>query len=188
MKSDKNIFLLKIALVAVALIIFANQYGHRDALSLAGVLATIPLVFVIDLLEYLTKRKFSHALQIAYLFFILIAAIIGNSLMVYSMGAIYDKVVHFCSGALTVFAARELYGKEIANQRAIIKFFFYVGIAALIAVAWETYEFLIDQLFSADMQRAANQSSITDTMIDMIAALAGAIGAWVFLNWTKRKI
>jgi uncharacterized membrane protein YjdF len=187
MKSDKNIFLLKIALVVIVLIIFANQFGSRDALSLAGVLSTIPLVFAVDFVEYLTKRKVSHALQLAYLFFILVASIIGNSLMVYNLGPIYDKIVHLYSGVLTVFIVRELFGKEISGQRTIVKFLFYIGVTALAAVVWEIYEFSLDQIFGTNMQRAI-EWGVVDTMIDMIAAIAGGIMAWVFMRLTKQKI
>ncbi|MCL2037864.1 hypothetical protein FWG95_02580 [Candidatus Saccharibacteria bacterium] len=185
MKSDKNIFLLKIALVVIILIIFANQLGSRDAVGLAGVLSMIPLVFLVDMLGHLMKRKISNMLELAYLFFLLLSAIIGTGLMVYNMGPVYDKVVHVFSGVLTVFAVREFWGKEIAKQRPLIKFMFYVGIAALIAVTWEIYEFTIDQTLGTDMQRVIDWG-VADTMIDMIGALVGAVGAWIFLNWTKK--
>ena len=185
-KADKNIFLLKIALVVVVLIIFANQLGHRDVVGLAGVLAMIPLLFLVDGIEHVTKRKISHGLELAYLFFILISAIIGTGLKVYDMGLVYDKVVHFCSGVLIVFAVRELWDKEIAKQRALIKFLFYVGIAALIAVTWETYEFTIDRLFGTDMQKVI-ESGVADTMIDMISSVSGAIVTFVFLQVHEKK-
>ncbi len=186
MKNDNNILFFKFSLVIITLIIFANQLGHRDILGLAGVLTTIPLIFAADIFEHFTKQKISHALELTYLFFILFGSIIGLNMMAFDMGQVYDKVVHFLSGILTVLVVRELFGKEILKQRTVIKFFFYAGMAALVAVAWETYEFLIDVIFNADMQRTI-QWGTHDTMIDLIAAVSGGIVIWVFLH-AKRKV
>ncbi len=164
---SRNIFLLKITLVVVTLIIFANNFGHRDVISLIGILMTIPLLFAVDIVKALTKRKISHGLELAYLIFILMAQIIGIDLMVYNTGFVYDKIVHFCSGILTVFMARELFGKDTSEMHhKLARFLFYVGITTLVAILWETFEFLMDQLFGTTMQHV-DQWGVSDTMIDM---------------------
>jgi uncharacterized membrane protein YjdF len=185
MKADRNIFLLKIALVIVTLMIFQDQMSTREMLGLISVLGTIPLIFAIDVVEFFSKRKFSRALQISYLFFILMASIIGSNLMFYNHGFVYDKLAHIASGVLTVFMVRELFGRHISGQNAVVAFFFFVGIAALVAVAWESYEFSIDHFFGYDMQRI--RTGTADTMVDMMTAVGGSIVGFTILRWSQRK-
>ena len=187
MENRRNIFLIKATLVLVALVIFACEFNNRDPFNLGGVLVTIPLVFACDVIGCFAKRKISPSLEIAYLFFILMASTIGVGLMAYHSGFFYDKVAHFCSGVLTIFAARELFGKDATKMRPLINFMFYVGLAALVAVVWEAFEFLMDLTMGTDMQRVVRWNGIQDTMVDMLAVMIGAIGTWVVLH-RRRKI
>jgi len=186
MESKRNIFLIKATLVFITLVIFTYEFGRRDAVNLSAVLAAIPLVFAVDVVGYFTKRKISPSLEVAYLFFILMASTVGVGLMAYHSGFTYDKIVHFCSGILTIFMARELFGKDAVKMRPLINFMFYIGLAALVAAVWETFEFTMDQILGTDMQRVIKWG-VKDTMVDVLAAMVGAIGTWVILHQRKRR-
>jgi uncharacterized membrane protein YjdF len=160
-------------------------HNHRDIITLSGILITIPLIFLIDILQALLKRKFSYGLEVAYLLFVALSAHIGAGLDAYGAGFVYDKFVHFCSGILSVMVAYELFKKETVRLSGVAKFFFYIGTVMLVAIIWEIFEFTIDQLFQANLQRVRG-TGVSDTMVDVISAFGGGVLTWLLLVIRKK--
>ncbi len=146
-------------------------------------LATIFLPFVPDFFR-LRKFEASTPLILAYEVFLIVAMVLGIDLNWYSEVLVtasndsyYDKIVHFSSGILVVAAGQEffeLFRRQSGSKKDILWFqiLFLVSAVALVAVGWECYEFLYDEVFGGHMQELV-KSGVSDTMWDMIASLMG---------------
>ncbi len=146
-------------------------------------IATIILPYVPDLFRSF-KVEFSTPLTLAYEVFLLIAMVFGIDLNWYSEMLVlasgdsyYDKIVHFASGALVAVAAQELFSlherrNNPQNPQKWFQILFLLGAVALVAVGWECFEFLYDELCGGHMQELV-KSGVADTMWDMIASLIG---------------
>lgn len=145
--------------------------------------ATIVLPYIPDIFQ-LFKIKFSSPLALAYEIFLVVAMVLGIDFNWYSEVLIaanndsyYDKIVHFFSGILVAAVAQELFALHAcqSGQRKNVKWFqalFLMGAVALVAVSWECYEFLYDQICGGHMQELV-KSGVADTMWDMIASFVG---------------
>lgn len=147
-------------------------------------LVTIFLPYVPDLFR-LARVQFSSQLVLAYEFFLIIALVLGIDLNWYSEMLVtaahdsyYDKIVHFASGILVAVAGQELfnlYQQQNQSTSRPVRWFqvlYLFGCVALVAVGWECFEFLYDQIGGGHMQELV-KSGVADTMWDMIAALIG---------------
>lgn len=146
-------------------------------------LATIVLPYAPDFFKLL-KVEFSTPLVLAYEVFLIIAMVLGIDLNWYSEMLVlasgdsyYDKIVHFASGALVAVAAQELFGlherqNNPQNPQKWFQILFLLGAVALVAVGWECFEFLYDELCGGHMQELV-KPGVADTMWDMIASLIG---------------
>ncbi|WOX56340.1 hypothetical protein R6Y95_03140 [Methanoculleus palmolei] len=91
-----------------------------------------------------------------------------------SLAPYYDKVTHFVSSitvallALFLAALAEHRGYVRLTTPAIIVFILVFTLAA--GAVWEIYEFAVDQVFDMNLQHGN-----TDTMLDLIVDLAGAV-------------
>ena len=158
-------------------------------------LATIALPYIPDLFKLL-KIEASAPLVLAYEIFLIVAMVLGIDLNWYSEVLVtadndsyYDKIVHFSSGILVAAAAQEFF--QIYEQRSGSKnpvrwfqILFIMSGVALVAVAWECYEFLYDEIFGGNMQELV-KSGVADTMWDMIVSLIGG-GIWVIFMVLSR--
>ena len=146
-------------------------------------LATVVFPYVPDFFR-LVKVNFSLPLVLAYEVFLIVALVLGIDLNWYSEVLVtadndsyYDKIVHFFSGVLVAAVAQELFALHAhwngdhKNNKSF-QALFLMGAIALVAVGWECYEFLYDQIFGGHMQELV-KSGVADTMWDMIAALIG---------------
>ena len=60
-------------------------------------------------------------------------------------------------------------------------FIFVIGFAMLIGVAWEFYEFVLDQTVNTRYRLPFSQPSVPNTMKDLFDDLIGAVAAfWIF--------
>ena len=139
-------------------------------------LATVALPFAMDALR-LIGIKVSRRFELAYLLFIIPAMVLGIDLDVYKVFYPFDKIVHTLSGVLTAFGAREIIDQASGKPDQMwFKALFSMAFVALVAVLWECFEFLMDQVTGTKMQELI-APGISDTMFDMIVALiGGAIG------------
>ena len=65
-------------------------------------------------------------------------------------------------------------------------FLFYFAFTALIAVAWEIFEFSYDQICGGSMQTLISDG-VSDTMWDLITALIGGGTAGFFIMFAQQK-
>lgn len=137
-------------------------------------LATMGLPFVMDVLRLLGV-KVSKRFELAYLLFLIPAMIMGIDFDVYKIIYPFDKIVHTLSGVLTAFGAREIIDQASGRPDQMwFKALFSMSFVALVAVLWECFEFLMDQVTGTNMQELI-APGISDTMFDMIVALIGGV-------------
>ena len=163
-------------------------------------LATIALPFIPEFLG-LFKIKPSTRLQIAYLFFLILAMVMGIDFDLYKDLYIcgnpcFDKVAHTISGVFAAFVAKEVIDKNYDGKiskttgNSTVKYYnssfawlFIVSFVAFSAAGWECFEFLYDKIAGGNMQELIS-SGLDDTMWDILSALiAGIISA----HFLKRK-
>ena len=165
--------LLKIGIVitgaVLAILFFIPGTGFTKIWSY---LATIALPFAMDILRLLGV-KVSKRFELAYLLFIIPAMVMGIDFDVYKIIYPFDKIVHTLSGVLTAFGAREIIDQASGKPDQMwFKALFSMAFVALVAVLWECFEFLMDQVTGTNMQELI-APGIADTMFDMIVALIG---------------
>ena len=161
-------------------------------------LMTIVLPYVPDFFK-LIKVEASTPLICAYEVFLIVAMVLGIDLGWYSEVLVaangdsyYDKIVHFSSGILVVAAGQEFFTfyRQESKASRDVKWFqvlFLMSATALVAVGWECFEFLYDELCNGNMQELV-KSGVADTMWDMIVSLiGGGIGVISIILLTRKK-
>jgi len=127
---------------------------------------------------------------IIIILFVLVLHAIGSS-GVYWTHQWFDAPVHFAGG----FAAGALglavwnllvksmeFHKEDKKYVWIITCLFTLGFVALIGIAWELHEYILDVL----KDNMVRQPSLADTMSDFVLDLAGGLLAYAI--WWKKSI
>ena len=172
---------LKYTIVAVGLAFFFISFipGTWFVKTLPY-LATSALAFAPDLLRLLGV-KISKTFEIWFYVFVVFAMIFGIDLDFYKWEFFpYDKVVHLASGCLSAAGAKELLGQASGKPDKLwFKALFSMAFVALVAVLWECFEFMMDQLFGQHMQTLISEG-VADTMWDLISALIGGVIATTF--------
>jgi hypothetical protein len=99
----------------------------------------------------------------------------------------YDKLTHFVSsitvailGFFLAILADRLWDLRL-NRQAIV--FFVVILTLAMGAVWEIYEFVFDQVFGMNLQHGN-----TDTMLDLIIDLVGAMIVALFADITLRTV
>ena len=132
--------------------------------------------------------KFQTAVfSIISLFFV---SLISIWLGLYVRWVNYDNFMHFLGGVsvgMFALAIRTFIGK---NYRATgipwwYDFLFVVGFVMIIGVVWECYEFIQDQTIAHSLHWASVQSSVRDTLGDLIWDGIGALTS--FYIFRKRQ-
>ena len=182
-KLEYAVLTLKVVVAAVGLGMFIGHFMAPAQLpKVWSYIATMGVVIIPDLFR-LMKVEISRKLELMYLIFLIPSLILGIDFDWYRLYPIFDKLAHLASGVLTVFAADELLEsayKPLGGTDWRFKLLFMMALAALIAVAWECFEFLHDQLLGGQMQQLI-VPGLADTMWDMIWALGGGLVTGVIL-------
>ena len=109
--------------------------------------------------------------------FILLSFFAGKALRFYFIVPRWDKILHFLSGFIIVWAGKDVYIKlkgDTQNRWLMNAFALITAIA--IAGVWEMVEFSGDTLFGFSSQNG----SLSDSMIDMIYCSVSAVTAVIF--------
>ena len=159
-----------IPLFAVIYGLFTKQYSFA-ANSLYSVGSIILFVLIHNKFSFLSKKVY-----ISVIIFILLSAFAGKALEFYKHIPHWDKLLHFASGFIFVPAGRQLY-KKISSADTSIKVihFFALFFAIAAAALWEIFEFSGDSLFGT----TAQNNSLDDTMLDMLAGTLSAVIATI---------
>lgn len=145
-------------------------------------------------------------MQIGYFAFLYAAIYLGEVRSFYYRFPSWDSLLHFFSGimlgALGFFLVQLLNDAEhrkVALSTTFVAFFAFC-FAVTCGAVWEIYEFVIDGLFSTNMQKVVTDTgevlvgrdALTDTMTDLIldtvAALTVSIVGWLLLRRAEASV
>lgn len=145
----------------------------------------VPTLFIL-----LTRLSLSTGFQIGFGIFITASSLVGSALGVYGTIPNWDTVVHVYSGVLLAWFGFILTNKAEASVKKPFPIWFKYSVAFMTPLAfaalWEIYEYMSDTFLGTTMQAGG----LTDTIIDMAAALVGAILALIVaaLWFLKRRV
>ncbi|MDO4759173.1 MAG: hypothetical protein Q4A30_00060 [Candidatus Saccharibacteria bacterium] len=169
-----------ISLTGLTLVVM-HFYARENWPKIWSYIATIILPWVPEILAKM-GLKFSRRLELAYLWFLMPAMVMGIDFEGYKNIWAFDKLVHGLSGGLTLVVGLEFWQilaskmnwKKVTKQEKVLKSWFAMGIVAIIAVGWECFEFFYDQFCDGRMQQLVS-TGVADTMWDLVMAMIGGI-------------
>ncbi len=154
--------------------------AQTSAMPLVGRILSIALVFLPLYLRLIFKIQFPRTATSLFYLFLFLSIYLGSFLDLYHILWWWDILIHALAGLLLGFLAMFLVNhlaKKGANSPVYIFLFVFCFSLSLTAL-WEIFEFMIDELFGMDMQRASDlvgQNALFDTMFDIISGTVGAI-------------
>ena len=169
--------------------IISNLLKKDYYFTLIGIAAFL-LTFLPYLIFKILKIEDDKTLYLSIILFVFISLYLGtlNNFYRYEW---WDTMLHAVSGIIIGFLAIIILKKHnphnsMNGYNLVFVFIFVLSFAALCGVIWEIYEFTIDTLFNLDMQ-GVKYCGVTDTMVDLIADLIGAIISYIFYCFTSKK-
>ncbi|MBQ3080451.1 MAG: hypothetical protein IJC48_10730 [Clostridia bacterium] len=163
--------------VLTAFNLFSIAYSAklRNVLYVLSSIASLLLVFVPYLLEWVFKIRISLGLKITYSLFPLLGPVLGNVYKFYHIVPYWDKFLHSLSGfafAALGYCLIDLMERGRTHSKTV-KAMFAFCFSMMIAGVWELYEYIGDRLFALDLQ---NDTVINGISSYLLGAETGAIG------------
>ncbi|MBI5414711.1 hypothetical protein HZA38_04315 [Candidatus Peregrinibacteria bacterium] len=176
-------------IIRVALLIaffFAIFTGHWLNIFLAG--TAFYFSFLPAIIEKNYKVSLPTELEFLCVIFIFCSLYLGEIQDYYVRFWWWDIVVHGSSGVLLGilgFLLVYILNKEKSTRIhmdtifiGIFSFVFAVAIGAL----WEIFEFGVDNIFGANMQRASLEDTMWDLILDSLGAFLASLGGYYYLK------
>lgn len=179
------LIIIGVSIFSILFLFFGNhEQGIYKALIIISI---IPVMLIPFIVRKLLKIKIDYGLEFIYLLFVFFAHFLGTILNFYDLLPMYDKAMHGLSGIVTASIAFILLTKSkyYNKQNLLMNILFIVCITLSIAVLWEFFEFISDNIFSKDAQKVLT-TGVDDTMLDMIMAFIGSI-IFTLIYGIKRK-
>jgi len=134
----------------------------------------VPALFIL-----LTHSTLSVKFQVGFAVFITTSSLIGSALGGYGLIPNWDTLVHVYSGILLAWFGFIVANKVELSIKKELPLWFKNAVALMtplaFAAVWEMYEYTSDTLWGTAMQAGG----LEDTIVDMQAALVGAVIALV---------
>lgn len=176
------ILVMLLGTMLIAILEFSNNNFSR----LLTFLALIPILAMPLLLSF-TKFKLNSKEIFLYYIFIFLADFLGCVVNLYNNISWYDLFVHFLSGIFTFILAYIILDKlNLVTNSKFLNIIFCLGFVAIIAICWEIFEYIVDNLLNVDLQHNLT-TGVNDTMGDMIVALSGGIIATIYYYFKGEK-
>ncbi len=133
----------------------------------------------------MSTKKYSYRFILGFLLVIFVLHLLGMRYGWYWHVWGYDKFVHLLGGfwiaSLAIWFFRRFPQFFAIERHFAFRFLVVLGAVALAGVAWEFFEFSLDQFFAAALT-LKNQLGLVDTMSDLAFDLAGgALFNFVYL-------
>lgn len=165
----------------------SNGFNHIFLALLGLILLNVPAFIAKKWHLYIPSR-----LQIIAIVFIYAHFILGEIYRIYDYSLVFDKILHTTSGlafAALGFSLVNLLNESKNTHLSLSPFFvalFSFCFSMMIAAVWEIYEFSIDSLTGANMQRwqivgdvlnikDPGRVGLIDTMGDIIVCFCGSL-------------
>lgn len=172
-----------------------GKYGMYELVQRAGVLCLVFVPFVLRRCRVYIPAAFT----IAFNCFIIISVFGGTFMGLYINTKWWDKFNHTLSGILLglagmFFLNRITKDNEKVGAGSVVLYAF--SFAVMCGVLWEIYEFTIDGIVGANMQKFRNdhtleeyvgRAALMDTMGDIIVDAIGALAAGILCAVANAK-
>lgn len=178
-------------IVTLMAIDLAVVVGEGQWLSAFLIMAIALLILLVTVFSDRLAVQIPSEFQVLALAFVFAALFLGEVRSYYDKFWWWDIALHSTSGVLMGILGFLLVYVLNASQKIAISMtpqfvaFFAFMFAVAVGAIWEIFEFSIDSMFGARMQKAMfnDPSGLTDTMWDMIvntigAALISTLGWW----------
>lgn len=172
MKKTNKIICILILLGSIYFALAALK--EKDIYQFLIIITVIPVSLLPYGMKKIGKVKVPGILECFYMLFIFFGYFLGSIMKWYGKIAYYDVIIHFTSGVLSAMVAYYIYKMFQKKEEVGITVLFILSITALVASAWEIFEFVCDKIFQKDAQNVLT-SGVDDTMTDIIAAFLGSI-------------
>ena len=93
-----------------------------------------------------------------------------------------DIPLHFLGGVVAALAVSLIFRAELVAFRPLTALLFIIGLAVLIGVGWEFFEWTLDHTVRLGLK----QGDLTDTLTDLLMDILGASFTALNLNWQRR--
>lgn len=183
-KAVNYIFSGVMAVVCLAYFIYLLASGNDPNNRLLVSLGVAGLFVLPMLLEVVFRLRLSGFIFIFYNVYVFFAAFLGAVIYVYGMFEYYDKIIHLLFGyvggivGLLLLCKLGNYDHYSAVFVCVMCYFISMGLGA----SWEIFEFFGDNFLNQTSQGFPVQTAtgewvttVTDTMLDIIANFIGAI-------------
>lgn len=178
-------------LAVITLILYVTVIETHKASAYFAV-SVIPLVpFAIIFANRKWKLGLPLYLVISICLHFVLAVDLGTAMGFYTRFDWWDLFVHGFFGFLGCAILYYLYLRLEKKEPNVVNLVMIVLLTVAFAALWEIYEFIADLLLHTDMQGVEealerNISPLTDTMTDIMIAIAGAVIFYVFLFVRKK--
>lgn len=183
MGPNRALIYITVRLMFGALSVTAALRADYEAAAIA--LIGLVLSFVPQLIVRRLHLKLPLAYEMVVLGFIVTSIMLGELLDTYTRFWWWDSLLHLSSGVIigyigymTLFA---MHLRGMLRISAGMVAFLTFSVSMMVAALWEVFEFSVDQIAGATMQRGN-----TDTMKDIILAMGGSLVATGAAYWHYR--
>ena len=173
-----------------------------DSKALSDLLQAVLMVVIFStaLILMIKVVDFSNAIIICGSFTVVAHFLLGEILEFYVHINNYDSLLHLVNSTILTFAVFSIfcnhYQGDNTKGQLVLKSISGLGIAMLVGVFWEFFEFYADTFSDGNMQRTINsitgepfvgKAAIRDTMKDLILDFCGGIIACSIYYAMARK-
>lgn len=155
-------------------------------------IAGFVLTFLPAALAKLMKTTGNKSLSLSFIVFVFLCLDLGSIRNFYATFPYWDMVLHALAGVLLGASGLMLLKhvhEPAAIPRTTLNMFFIImfalSVSALGGVLWEIFEFSMDKMAGLSMQ-SRKADPATDTMVDLIFNIAGAIIAEAYVLILKK--
>lgn len=182
LKKINDILIVLLSITSI-IILFVTKVTKID--RILSYVSILPVMLVPNFVNKFTKFKIKNKYITLYIIFIFLAYFLGSILGLYDKVILYDKVVHTLSGIATSVLAIVILENDRKSKLSIFtKYIYIISFSMLIAVIWESFEYITDIIFNTDAQKT-RLTCINDTMQDMLVALLGSV---LYIIFNRKKL
>lgn len=169
MRDSRKVFKVYRILRALVLVCLVRQFLHQNYENVLLCVLTLVLFLLPAFLQVKLRVVLPQELEITLLFFIYAAEILGEVNCYYTAIPMWDTILHTLNGFLAAAVGFSLTLILNHSNRVVFELSpFYICVVAFcfsmtIGAVWEIFEFSMDCLFGADMQK--------DTVIHTISSI-----------------
>lgn len=152
-----------------SIILFIKE---KNMFNILICIVCISLTIFLQIINKKAKRIIDDQLYIVMILFVMIASLLGSCYGFYSINH-YDDFLHVWSGFIACSFAYSLitFFNDITQINKVFIVIYLLMFSIGVAGFWEIGEFAMDSLIGTNTQIGG----LTDTMIDMIDGLIGAV-------------